>query len=212
LFPSRVYSARALDRILIPGEHNSKIGGFWEQGWPDTRIFTLSLAERSTCPRSCPQWRSCYGNHQQFTIRVKADEYLIPRLESEIAILASRFEKFSVRLHQLGDFFSPAYARFWVDQVHRLPGLHCFGFTARAKSSRIGAILDSASLEWDRFKIGFSNEIGERYTKVMKDPPRGLHRDGSGSITCPAETGDTPKCESCGLCLTTRQPIVFKLH
>ena len=105
LMRSRVFSARHLDRILIGGEMNAKIGGLWEKGWPGTRIFTLSLEERATCPRTCPQWRSCYGNHQRFTIRVRADRYLIPRLEAEIPVLASRFEKFSIRLHQLGDFY-----------------------------------------------------------------------------------------------------------
>ena len=71
LMRSRVFSARHLDRILIGGEMNAKIGGLWEKGWPGTRIFTLSLEERATCPRACPQWRSCYGNHQRFTIRVR---------------------------------------------------------------------------------------------------------------------------------------------
>lgn len=32
LFPSRVFSARDLPRILIAGEMNSKIGGLWEKG------------------------------------------------------------------------------------------------------------------------------------------------------------------------------------
>ena len=209
-FPSRVMSARDLPRVLIPGEMNSKIGGLWEKGWPGGRIFSLSLEERKTCPRTCQQWATCYMNHQRFTIRVKADEYLIPKLQSEIAIHASRFEKFSIRLHQSGDFFSAAYAQFWLDQVKRWPGLHCFGFTARQRSTPIGRILEGASADWDRFKVRFSGETGERTAAVMIDPPRGKHDD--GSVTCPAESGDTPKCETCGLCLTTPARIVFKLH
>ncbi|MDP2332160.1 MAG: hypothetical protein Q8M19_15850 [Reyranella sp.] len=210
LFTSRVFSARDLARILIPGEMNSKIGGLWEKGWRGTRIVTLSLPERSTCPRSCEQWRSCYGNRQRFTIRVRPDEHLIPKLEAEIGILLSRFSRISVRLHQLGDFFDEGYARFWVDQVRRRPGLHCFGFTAWPKSTPIGKIIDDASREWDRFKVRFSGAEGERSTEVMEAAPRGRHAD--GAITCPAETGDTPKCESCGLCLTTTKKIIFALH
>jgi hypothetical protein len=208
LMRSRVRSARHLDRILIPGEMNAKIGGMWERGpWPGTRIFTLSLEERATCPRECRQWRSCYGNHQRFTIRVRNDRYLIPRLEAEIPILAARFERFSVRLHQLGDFYSVLYTRFWLDQVQRWPGLHCFGFTARPRGSEIGKLIEQAG--WDRFRIRFSNDPGLRSTSVMEEPPE-KHPD--GAINCLAQTGEAKKCEDCGVCLTTSKRVVFALH
>jgi hypothetical protein len=207
LMRSRVFSARHLDRILIGGEMNAKIGGLWEKGWPGTRIFTLSLEERATCPRACPQWRSCYGNHQRFTIRVRADRYLIPRLEAEIPVLASRFEKFSIRLHQLGDFYSTDYVQFWLDQVRRWRGLHCFGFTARSRSSEIGKLIEQAG--WDRFRIRFSNDPGPRATSVMVGPPK-EHPD--GAINCRAQTGESKKCEDCGICLTTPKRIIFALH
>jgi hypothetical protein len=209
IFPTRVFSARNLNRILIPAESNPKIGGRWEKGWPGTRIFTLSLPERTTCPRSCLQWQSCYGNHQRWTVRVRADEHLMPRLEAELAMLSGRFEKFSVRLHNLGDFYSTRYARFWIEQTRVIDGLHLFGFTARPRDSKIGKVIEDASREWDRVRIRFSGSPGERSATVAENAARGRHGDG---ITCPAQTGDSPKCESCGLCLTTRDPIVFRLH
>lgn len=209
LFPSRVRSAREVSRVLIPGEFNSKIGGQWEKWWPGVRIYTLSLEERATCPRSCPQWASCYGNRQRFTIRVQADDDLIPRLAAELPVLLWRHGRVSIRLHQLGDFHSVAYARFWVDQVERLPGLHLFGFTARPRTSPIGRLIDQASREWDRVRIRFSNDNGPRSARAEDKPERGTH---SGWTTCPAITGDARKCESCGLCLALQSQITFGLH
>jgi hypothetical protein len=209
LYPTRVYPASALDRILVPGESNPKIGGQWQRGWNGIRIFTLSLPERTTCPRTCVQWQNCYGNNQRWTVRVKPDQELIPRLDTELDLLATRFERLSVRLHNLGDFFSVEYAEFWIEQVRTRPGLHCFGFTARPRASRIGRVIEEASRGWDRFRIRFSGDPGERSAMVMDDPPPGQHDAG---ITCWAQTGEARKCESCGLCLTTRQPIVFKRH
>lgn len=209
MFPSRVRSARDCDRILIPGEMNSKIGGVWSYYWPGVRIFSLSLEERATCPRTCLQWRSCYGNRQRFTIRVRADQHLMRKLEAELAVLAYRFGKFSIRLHQLGDFYSVEYTRFWLKQVERFPGLRVFGFTARARTSPIGRLIEDASAKWDRVRIRFSNDDGPRSSRVIEGAP---DRKTDGWSTCLAELGTKPNCAECGACLKMSAQITFDLH
>ena len=60
------------DAPLVSGHSNVKIGrdvrkgklfrGYW--------IFTLTLEERATCPRSCFHWDTCYGNNMPFSKRI----------------------------------------------------------------------------------------------------------------------------------------------
>lgn len=46
--------------LLKSGEHNRKIGGNVVNGsLRGARVFTLTLEERATCPRSCAHWRDC---------------------------------------------------------------------------------------------------------------------------------------------------------
>ena len=197
LFPSEVYSARDVDRCLIPAENNSKIGSHWTKVWRDAPIYTLTLAERVTCPRTCSQWASCMGNHMPRAWRIAYDDLLLPRLEEEIWNLAAMHNAFAVRLHTLGDFVDPAYTRFWLEQVRKTPELRCFGFTANPREDEIGQLIEGAG--WDRFRIRFSNQTGPRSSRVMIDAPRGRHPD--GAVTCPVESGDADTCGACGLCL-----------
>jgi hypothetical protein len=213
LAAGRVRSARDVDSCLKSGLHNKKIGPRWHKKiWRDVPIYTLSLVERATCP-ACPTRDCCYGNAMPSAIRLKADRYLMPALRFELENLAAahRSTGFSVRLHVLGDFYSEDYARFWIDQVAEYPGLHVFGFTSWPRDQPIGAILERESRRWDRFRIRFSVERGTRSSTVMVDPPAGRH--GAG-VTCPYERGNrkVKDCASCGLCLSSKEPIVFGLH
>ena len=48
------------ENVLKCGRNNSKIGGDVLVGrLRGARIFTLTLEERATCPRSCAMWRAC---------------------------------------------------------------------------------------------------------------------------------------------------------
>lgn len=209
LFANEVYSARDVDRCLIPAENNSKIGSHWTKVWRGVPIYTLTLAERTTCVRSCPQWRSCMGNHMPRAWRIAYDDALLPKLEEEIWNLAATYDAFSVRLHTLGDFADVAYTQFWLDQVRKTQALRCFGFTANRRDSEIGALIEGAG--WDRFRIRFSNQTGSRSARVMIDPPRGRHLD--GVVTCAEVSGDAKSCGDCGWCLhESVKTIVLKLH
>jgi hypothetical protein len=64
IFPGTVRPARSSDRwALKRGEHSRKIGDeILKSKWKGFPVWTLTLEERATCPRTCQHWRSCYGN------------------------------------------------------------------------------------------------------------------------------------------------------
>lgn len=214
MFPSRTRSAREVEHILIKGENNRKIGSHWAKGpWRGAAIYSLTLVERETCPRTCPVWASCMGNHEHWPMRIRPDRWLIPILREEVAFLTSYGLPISVRLHGLGDFYSTEYAKCWIDLAEQHSNLTLFGFTAHPRTSQIGSLIEQANRTWDRVRIRFSGSSGPRSSTVMIDPLAG--RSGN-SITCPAELARgklASNCGSCGLCLTAQaQQIVFKLH
>lgn len=200
-----VVGAQDAPRLLVSGHNNTKLGREVlkgeRAGWP---IFQLSLEERATCPRSCPVWAGCYGNAMPFARRHRADADLMRVLRSEVAGLAKLHPAgFLVRLHTLGDFFSVEYVLMWAELLATTPALHVFGYTARreddedAETRKIAkaiAILTTAM--WGRFAIRTSHpEFGpQRSVVVMADP--GL----PDVIMCPAQTGATEACATCGLC------------
>jgi len=210
IFPSRVYDPDEVDRLLKDGHQSRKIGKIVQKGprrgWP---IYTLTLEERATCPRRCAAWSFCYGNNMQAAERIVAGEALERRLEGELAALQVRHpDGFLVRLHILGDFYSLDYVRLWSRAIDRLPALHVFGFTARCpEGDPIGrALLALASLAWDRFALRFSGAEGPVMASRISD-------DGDPeAIACPAQSGATDCCATCGLCWQSNRSIAFRRH
>jgi hypothetical protein len=212
LHSNRVVSADEVARVLIPAKNNKKIGSHWsvDMEWRGMPIYTLTLPERTTCPeRPCCEW--CFGNRMDFADRIIVDSALMARLTVEIEALASTYpDGFCVRLHVLGDFATLEYAKFWIDAVRLTPTLHCYGFTAHDHNSKIGSLINAESFNWDRFRIRFSYGEGERSANVRPAPPRKLHDEGQ---TCPADAEhDALNCGKCGLCVSQKGPIIFKLH
>lgn len=211
-FPHMVYSATRVPRVLIPAKNNKKIGSHFsvDMEWQGFPIYMLTLPERTTCPvRSCDEW--CMGNRMNHARRIIPDADLIVKLNIEIEALASNYPGgFAVRLHQLGEFFSTDYVRFWLDAIRATPALHCYGFTANDQQSEIGALIAAESEKWDRFRIRFSYGKDERSANVRDDPPRRLHDEGQ---TCGADVDhENLDCGRCGLCISQKTPIIFKLH
>lgn len=91
-FPARVLRVADMTTILVSGHLNIKIGrdvrkGHFRGYW----IYTLSLEERKTCPKSCQHWRTCYGNAMPFAKRVDhLDPDFLPALEAEISTLCAK--------------------------------------------------------------------------------------------------------------------------
>ncbi len=217
LFPSTVISPGDSPQLLVSGEHSRKLGSHVTKGpWSGFPIYQLSLEERATCPKSCFHWRTCYGNGMQLARRHRNDEMLIPVLHAELTDLQDEFPRgFVVRLHVLGDFFSKEYVDEWASFLDLFPALHVFGYTAWPRDSEIGAaVAELAATRWDRFAIRFSasESAPEGATTIWRAPEASTIPEG---IVCPAQTGKTACCGSCGLCWAPAakdKTVVFIAH
>lgn len=218
LFLRSVKHPDTMKNLLVSGHSNVKIGrdarigklkGYW--------IYTLSLEERATCPRSCFHWQSCYGNNMPYAKRVDhtAPDFL-PRLEAEIAALCNPRTKGShrkgviIRLHALGDFYSISYVQFWDRMLRKHTNLVIFGYTAWKWHSDIGATVAAVIDEHPgRFMIRFSNGgMRTRSTvpivRAEDCPP--------GAFVCPEQTGQFDACGKCGACWATLKNVAFIEH
>jgi hypothetical protein len=209
VFPTTVVPASMLPRLLKSGHNSSKIGKTVEKGrLRGAPIFTLTLEERATCPRSCLQWASCYGNNMHFAQRIHDDGTLTRRLWGELASLAAENKQFLVRLHVLGDFYSEDYVAFWRQSLADFPGLNVFGFTARIPPDPIGqAVAELVRDNYERCHIRFSGPRHETDCSVVID------KDAEAvGIICPAQLDAARSCASCALCWHSNRTISFRRH
>lgn len=212
IFPSRVVHASVLQRVLKSGANASKIGKTVMKGkWRGYPIYTLTLEERATCPKTCQAWAFCYGNNMHLADRIIHDEAFEIKLIGELETLQDLHpDGFVVRLHVLGDFFSVEYVRLWRWALAEYPSLHVFGYTARDPDGAIGKlILDTALEQWSRFAVRFS---GWGFTNMGAELLDETGQSKTGAVQCPAQTGKTDCCATCALCWQSERPIAFARH
>lgn len=215
LFQKRVVHPHHSPRALISGMNARKIGRVVTKGkWKGMPLFTLTLEERKTCPRSCGEWITCYGNQMNWARRHVAGLALEAKLVGELADLAARHPRgFAVRLHILGDFYSAAYVGLWCMAMEELPSLHLFGFTAHGRDSEIGAAVMGINRAWpERCRIRFSGTAGDGFGSRVIDKPGDTPKEDSGGVICPVQTGKTDCCGTCGLCWTMDRTVYFVRH
>lgn len=217
-FPHLVRDPNPDEWALKSGEHNRKLGSHVaKKKWRGFPIFSLSLEERATCPRSCEAWNFCYGNHasQYRAYRYRHGPALEDELERELEILSvepTTRRGFVVRLHALGDFYSVAYVERWSAWLKRFRSLRVFGYTAWPRESKIGAAVGRiVDQNWDRFAVRFSeSSSAPRSAGILaSDAPR---PDPRQAVVCPVETGSTACCGTCALCWTSEKRIIFIEH
>ncbi len=217
-FPARVLPASAMKNLLVSGHNNLKLGrdvrigrfrGYW--------IYGLSFEERATCPSSCLHWRTCYGNSMPFAKRVDhTDPKLLPRLEQEIAALMRTAKRrpgspgIIIRLHALGDFYSPEYVAFWDRMLREHPKLIIFGFTAWLRDTPIGRAVDELVDAWPgRAMLRFSNGGYKTRSTVSIGTAEACP---PGAFVCPEQTGQFEACGKCGACWSTLKNVAFIEH
>jgi len=195
-------------RLLKSASENKKLGGYSKNmitkgKWRGFPMFSLTLEERKTCPRTCEQWRNCYGNNMPFAHRIDhSSKDFSGQLQTEVAQLAVKYPLgFVVRLHVLGDFFSVPYVNLWIELKKKYPSLNIFGYTHRPSSSAIGVAITNlnAAGAW----IRWSDSGGDMSANAPPKP---------GDIVCPQQTGKTDSCLTCGLCWSVKLPIGFLTH
>lgn len=213
-YPATRRDPAEADRVLKSGFNSAKIGAQVMKGkWIGFPIYTLTLEERATCPRSCRHWRSCMGNQMHLAERFEAGPALEQRLEIEIAALARAHpDGFVVRLHVLGDFYSTGYVDLWELLLDRHPELHVFGYTARIDglADPIAASLVRLTMaNWERFAMRFSNAPIDECATVSIEHPFQAPPD---AVICPAQLGKSASCSTCALCWQSRRRVGFLQH
>lgn len=206
------FAGNASARVLVSGFNSKKIGlRCTKSRWKGMPLFTLTLEERKTCPRTCKLWQACYGNKMHWSRRNEHGPDLEDRIELELAAYQEKWPNgFVVRLHILGDFYSVGYVRKWADWLNRFSALHVFGYTARQTSDPIGQELQKLiQAHWKRFAVRSSERelAGVPYSFVVAKK-----EDAKDAVVCPAQTGATDCCGTCGLCWQTTKPIAFVEH
>lgn len=212
--------------FFVSAHSNAKIGrdvrkGLFKGYW----IYTLSLEERATCPTSCHHWATCYGNNMPYATRIDtSDEFLFLReAQRQLDILmnpgpGAKRTGVLIRLHALGDFFSPLYVDFWYKNLKKYPNLAAYGYTARkpSHSDPIGLKIWAVRQNFkERFSIRWSDGgQGGNCTVSIQDPDE-LPAD---AFQCPEQfPGFTAKgkpilCATCGLCWSTTKNVAFLEH
>lgn len=188
------------------------------KGFP---IYTVTLQERATCPRSCAHWADCYGNNMPFATRYDANDVMIETMEKELGELQRKHPRgFLVRLHVLGDFYSVAYVSRWAKWLTQFPALHVYGYTAnqpnaidpneKAIGQAIQTIRDNSN---GRFAIRFSGNFGQSFAANSFDDPRAQEQvKEKQAFICPVQTDRVASCGACGLCWQSDKTVVFKTH
>ena len=194
--------------LLKKGSNNKKLGfNIKSKKWRGSKLYSLTLVERETCPTSCHHWDDCYGNNMPFAHRFSTDG-LETKLESEIETLLEKHPQgITIRLHVLGDFYSVDYVAFWEDMLFKYKNLTLFGYTARYEDP-IGRRIAILNMRFnERCVIRFSRS--EEYNGFSFAAEEGFE---GASFTCPEQTNRIPSCADCGLCWTTEKTVKFLSH
>lgn len=221
-YPKSVVNAADSPRLLVSGEFQRKLGRKIVKGpWVGMPIYHLTLEERATCPSYCEHWNTCYGNNMHWARRHRIDDTFTLKLFLEVRELALKYpDGFVVRLHTLGDFVDPEYIEQWAKYLMSYSALHIFGYTAWKRDSKIGQIAGLMN-QSSRCFIRFSGDAGPMGAETIWERGKGalqIYKEnkmvGIG-IVCPAQTGNTDCCATCGLCwhpAMKKKAIVFIAH
>ncbi len=240
LFTNRIKkvdrSTMGKTELLIKKSTNVKLGKKVTKGkWKGFPIFTLTLEERATCPRSCAHWADCYGNNMMYAFRYEAGSDLENMLEIELTNLQAKHPNgFLVRLHILGDFYSVSYVAKWTKWLGQFPALHVYGYTANQpdaidpQEQAIGQALLSLSENCaSRWAVRFSGNFDRKQmTALSADDQRSIDLiDTKQAFQCPTQISKAtgvlaskgeetlvPDCGACGLCWQASKPVVFITH
>lgn len=198
--------------VLVSGHNSAKIGRDVRKGHlRGAYIYSLSLEERATCPRTCHHWYDCYGNGMPFAKRVDHRDKLKleAAIERDIIRYTAKGRRIVIRLHVLGDFYDEQYVEFWGNMLAKYDLVTIYGYTAYDPSTPIGGtIMDIKNAFGMRFAIRWSGHAGRWGAMDIRkaaDVPE-------GAFICPEQTGKTKACATCALCWSTDKAVAFLDH
>ena len=197
-------------RVLKPGSNNKKLGfGITANKWRGKKLYSLTLTERDTCPKSCHHWENCYGNNMPFAHRFDTNG-LEAKLRQEIdGLMAKHTKGIVVRLHVLGDFYSVGYVEFWASMLQRWPKrLAVFGYTAREPHTAIGKRIADVEQAYPDYWA-----IRQSRSKAYDGTRYAASEEFEGDcFICPEQTGKLDSCADCGLCWSVTKTVKFLTH
>ena len=198
--------------VLKPGRNNKKLGYKITKGKHKGKyLYSLTLTERDTCPTSCHHWDDCYGNNMPFAHRFQHGKELEDKLDDEISKLVRKHNKgILVRLHVLGDFYSPEYVFHWSSLLNKYPTLSVYGYTARYDDSIAAAIALSDMVQGDRWDIRYSKN--KDYSDAVQFTYAADESFTGDFFDCPEQTGKVDSCADCAACWQTTKTVRFKSH
>ena len=211
-FQKSIKAPQSAKNILKPGSNNKKLGfNIKSKRWAGSKLYSLTLVERETCPRSCHHWDDCYGNNMPFAHRYSTIG-LTEKLEQEIGVLCEKHKGvITIRLHVLGDFFSTEYVTFWETMLVSFPTLTLFGYTGRELNSDIGNAVMLMNMRFpERCVIRFSRNEEAQTQKSIRFAANECFT--GASFVCPEQTDKVKSCADCGLCWTTPKTVRFLSH
>ena len=201
--------------MLKPGGNNKKLGSKVTTGaWKNAAIYSLTLEERTTCPPTCQQWDTCYGNNMPFAARYDHThpeflELLTDNISDLIRKHIFKGQGLAIRLHVLGDFYSTEYVKFWESWARDWDQLKLWGYTHRDPDTAIGeAIRDMNELHNVHIRFSDNDQVRKKYQAnviASSDTPH-------TGIICPEQTGAKPSCGTCAMCWTGNKEINFLRH
>lgn len=202
------------DQPLKPGRHVEKVGSVVSKGfWKGAQIYVLTLEERRTCSTTCKMYEHCYGNNMPKAKRLKHGLDLTEAIEAQLKKMDQKGKRkrlVVIRLHILGDFYSPEYVKFWEFMLVMYDWLRIFGYTAWPAESDIGkeVLRVRAGPLGHRFMIrtsGYGYQLAAFVRKKNEPIPE-------GAFQCPEQTKKTKECGTCGACWSTLKNVVFIQH
>ena len=198
--------------VLKPGNNNKKLGYKITKGKHKGKyLYSLTLTERDTCPTSCHHWDDCYGNNMPFAHRFQHGKELEDKLDYEIGKLVHKHNKgILVRLHVLGDFYSPEYVFYWGSLLDKYPTLAVYGYSARYEDNIGGAIALVGLMHSSRFDVRCSTNLN--YSEASNFQYAADESFDGEFFDCPEQTGKVANCANCALCWQTTKTVRFKSH
>ena len=209
---------------VIKPSKNKKLGSnksaiVKKGSFKDYRMYTLTLEERATCPKTCFHWSTCFGNNMPFAHRISHfnQPLLEQKIDSDLSLYCSKQYGVLLRTHVLGDFFNIRYVLFWESMLEKYPNLALYGYTAYLPEdsnkhySEIGLEIKRLVKKFgNRFAIRFSNSFKESFSANSTDIMKAVKGE---SIVCPEQTKLTDNCTTCALCWDCpSKKILFITH
>ena len=128
------------------------------------------------------------------------------------ATLVYEPDGFLLRVHEAGDFVSPAHAAVYVRLAAEYPAVTFFGYSrAWTNQSIVPHLITLNELPnvTIRESIDESRPTGTGLAPVAYFGPKEM--EPAGPFRCPEQLGG-PKCADCGLCWRVNRPVVFQQH